>query len=572
MIPRGTGRSGFYFLMPFVCLGLLMLAFLNLYNIIPPASALPPQQTLPELQKPSGTLRIPPQERTDPKYTGAMVAVPQSMRRVPDVKGLTLEEAAKTLSIAKLRLGEATYGNYGAPAGKVAIQSPDAGLSVEFGTAVKVWVDREPALPPPPLRPAASPKSGQRPVEVPDLRSHGEMAAQLILRLRGLRYGGAKKVGSETEKPGSIFDQDPKPGTQVPKGTLVTVSVAVGKQAEPPIEVPKLLHHSREEAAQMLQQVGLQASNSEITEKRSEEETGIVLSQFPLAGTRVARGTSVSFVVSRQIERSLVLRSTPASVVPGEPVVFTAELDPPFTGTTFQFNFGEGPGTGELDLPRASHSYSGDGDYEVFVIAKVNGKQLVSNRVLVPVHRIPLKITLVPNRDHGTTNETIEFHALATPPAPRNAKYTFDFGDGEQTQTSGSPDARHFYTQRGTYSAWVRVSTVHEPLAGGPAAHEHQFVSERVPLSIVPPLPGVLIAAAVTSLVLVGSGVFLGYRWYMTRKVEVQLAKGAGSQRLEAPAGAILGVEVQFRGVRSPGEQTLVSRGPLWTRIETIHD
>ncbi len=579
MLTRAERRSSSIFV-ALVYLVLFVTPLLVTDNGSLRASEAFPQQKETKPQYVGEGMDVSPQKATNRRYTGAMAAAQQPTAKVPDVRGQTPEVATKILGDAKLKLGEVVFGSYDAAPGRVARQFPSVGEFVMPGASVNVWVAREPELPPPPPKQSSrKPPPGKQKdeglVEVPDLRSHGERAAQILLALRGLQYGGAKKIPSEKEKPGNIFDQDPKPGTQVARGTSVRVAVAVGKPPEPTVEVPNLFHHNREEATGMLKQAGLQANDSDITEASSEEETGIVLSQYPSAGTQVPRGTSVSFVSSRQIERTLVLRPDPASVVPGKPVTFTAELDPPFPGALFQFRFGEGPGSGELVVPQATHEYSDDGDYYAFVIATLNGKELVSNRVLLPVHSIPLKVTLVPNRDRATTDDTIEFHAIVEPqPAPDNAEYTFNFGDGTLAQTSRSPDARHSYTQRKTYSAWVTVHTVHESLTASKLAHEHQFVSEPVQLSIVsrPPSAWAIIAAVATAILLAGAAAFSGYRSYMLHKVRIRVAIDTGKQRLETSTPPLEGMEVGFRAVHPPGQQALECRGPLWARIETMHE
>lgn len=585
-VSPNKNRTGLFRLTAVVCLSLTSFFFLIPHRSRLWASSAARHPNGGSSQNPAPVARIAalPQKPVNIQRVAVPIATPQPQTRVPDVKGQSLEEAASTLSKFRLRLGEVIIGNYRAAPGKVASQFPDANEIVNVGTGVKVWVASEPPAPPPPKQPPknpeGSPSTGVALVEVPDLHSHLEKEAQLILERRRLRYGGAKRVVFAGERPGYIFDQSPRPGTKVPPGTFVRTAVAVSRSPQPTVSVPDLFHRTREDAAQLLQRAGLQVDFADISEESSEEQTGIILSQSPGAGLQVVRGTAVSFVLSRQIQHSLILRHNPASVVPGGPVTFTAALDPPFPGATFQFHFGDGPATGDLNEPQASHRYADDGDYTAFAIATLNGRQLVSNRVLLPVHSGPLDITLIPTPNHGTTRDSIAFHAAVKPPKT-NAEYTFNFGDGSLPETSRSPNVTHTFGQPRTYSAWVTVHTVHERLPAGRPVHDHQFVSEPVELAIVaPPFPLRAILLGIASVLALGAGAFFLFRGRLRLdgppppppELVIRVQTHAGLQRIETPAHTLSIASVQFRAVHSPGEQTLECRGPLWTRIEASHD
>ncbi|MBZ5538075.1 MAG: PASTA domain-containing protein [Acidobacteriia bacterium] len=502
---------------------------------------------------------------------------------VPDLRGQTVDEAAAILRRARLVMGEVYFGNYDAAPGRVARQHPQPQERVPMETAVAVWVARAPDVAPPPpeqppkRRPERQP--GRQPdselVAVPDLRSRQEVAAKMILEQRGLQYGGAKEIITDQQSPGTILDQQPKPDTLVRRGTAVRVAIAAGRPPDPTVEVPNLVQERKEEAQQKLRSVGLQSSDSEIREVDSEEETGVVVSQVPPAGTRVRLGTSVSFEVSRQIVHSLMLRPAPTSATPGEPVTFKAELIPPFPGATFQFNFGEGERSGELDVPEATHQYDDDGDYVVFSTATLGSRQVISNRVELPVHLARLDITLLSSPSHPRANETIQFHAVVTPSSQAGrAVYSFHFGDGTPVEASDSPEAQHSYPQSNQYSAWVTVRMVHEPLPGGGSVHEHFYTSDPIEVVIAPaPVPLWGIIGAILGAVLVaGAGTFSAYRWIQMQKLSFRVEKDAGRQWPQGPEHSIASSRWQFRVARSTGEQSTTSHGPLCTRIEKIHE
>jgi beta-lactam-binding protein with PASTA domain len=497
---------------------------------------------------------------------------------VPDLRGRTVDEAAAILRSAHLVPGEVYPGNYDAAPGRVARQYPQPHESVSIDTAVAVWVARGPDLAPPPPEQPSKRRPGRQPgrqpdsdlVTVPDLRSRQEVAAKMILEQRGLRYGGAKEIISDQQTPGTILDQQPKPDTLVRRGTAIRVVIAVGPPPEPTVEVPNLVQKKKEEAQQELQSVGLQSSDSEIREVDSEEETGMVVSQVPPAGTRVKLGTRVSFDISRQIAHSFILRLRPTNATPGEPVTFTAELDPPFPGATFQFTFGEGVRSEELDAPEVTHQYTDDGDYVAFATATLGGRQVISNRVEIPVHLARLDIRLLFTPVHARANETIQFHAAVTPSSQAgNAVYNFHFGDNTTDQTSSYPDVQHSYRQSDQYSAWVTVRTVHEPLPGSASVHEHFYTSDPIQVVIAPPLVFTwgIVGAILGAVLLAGAGGFLFYRWIQMQRLSFQVKKDAGIQWPERSEDPIASIRWQFRTVHSAGEQKIACRGSFIDKI-----
>lgn len=520
---------------------------------------------------------------------------------VPDLRGRTVDEAAAILRRAHLVMGEVYFGNYDASPERVARQRPQPPESAPMDSAVAVWVARGPNLTPPPPKQSSKPRPGKQPekpppgepespsgtkvppekrpdsnlVRVPNLHSMTPVAAKAVLAQRSLQYGGAKEIITDQARPGTIFDQRPQPETLVQRGTPVQVAIAAAKPAVPTVEVPNLVQERKEEALQRLQNAGLQPSDSEIREVDSEEETGVVVSQYPQAGTQVRLGTSVSFEVSKQIIHSLILRPNPTNALPGEAVTFNVELIPPFPGATFQFTFGEGERTGELDVPEVTHQYADDGDYVVFATATLGHRQVISNRVEYPVHVARLDVTLLSTPSHPRENEPIQFHAVVTPSTQAGrAVYNFHFGDGTPVEASDSPNAQHSYRQGNQYSAWVTVRTIHEPLPGGGSVHEHFYTSDPIQVVIAPaqiPAWGI-IGAILGAVLLAGAGTFSAYRWIQMQKLSLRVERDAGRQWPQGPDTPIASSSWQFRVVHPAGDQSTTSHGPLCTRIEKIHE
>ena len=128
---------------------------------------------------------------------------------VPDLRGLPLEEATARLEALGLVRGTvARRESRDAPENSVLTQEPPAGLRVEPGAAVALVV----AVAPPPT------------VAVPDLSRRSRQEAERLLQAAGLALG--EITAKEGGRPGLVLAQAPKPGTEVPPGSPVSLVVA----------------------------------------------------------------------------------------------------------------------------------------------------------------------------------------------------------------------------------------------------------------------------------------------------------------------------------------------------------
>ena len=92
---------------------------------------------------------------------------------------------------------------------------------------------------------------------------------------------------------GIVFQQTPTEGTEVAKGTVVTIDVSSGK---PEVTVPSVVGQSLANAVAELTSAGLDA---QVVEVDSDRDPGTVTGQAPPAGTVVVEGTQVRINVSR---------------------------------------------------------------------------------------------------------------------------------------------------------------------------------------------------------------------------------------------------------------------------------
>ena len=136
---------------------------------------------------------------------------------VPPLKGLTKEEAQKTLEDNSLKLGSVEEAfNEEVEEGKVIYSNPDGGYSVKRGPAVKViiskGIDKTPVV-------LSDYKGMDQDVVVNQLKSLGFTVV--------IENGNSNKVGE-----GQVYDMDPKPNQSVEKGSTVTLYISKGPKIE----------------------------------------------------------------------------------------------------------------------------------------------------------------------------------------------------------------------------------------------------------------------------------------------------------------------------------------------------
>ncbi len=215
---------------------------------------------------------------------------------VPDVRGLTEEEAIAELEDAGLELGsiDDTEHDKDLTEGQVARTEPEADTEVEAGTEVDLFI-----------------ADGR--VELPDLTGDTEEAARQNISALGLSVV-VTEVETEDEEAGTVLSQDPVAGL-VSVGSEVAIEVAVEPSTR---EVPNVVDQSQVQATNTLQNAGFDVS---VTEEYSDSvASGNVISQNPSGGTQVAPGTTVVLTISRGAEPD----PDPTTTAPDPAVTATA--------------------------------------------------------------------------------------------------------------------------------------------------------------------------------------------------------------------------------------------------------
>ena len=221
----------------------------------------------------------------------------------PDVVGLSQQDAAGRLAQVGLHVGRVDKEFNAKAPGTVLRQAPPGQIVVRKGGSVDLVVSE-----------------GVEQTIVPAAvvgRSQSE--AQALLQQAKLTVG--QVVSRDGNVPaGRVLDVSPAPGTQVPAGSAVVVTVASGK-----VQVPDVRGTSLDQATSALQSAGFSVG---IDPRPDAGKPGVVLSQSPVA-VLAPRGSTVTIVVS-QVPPARTPSPTPAPPVTAAP---TASAPPSATPT-----------------------------------------------------------------------------------------------------------------------------------------------------------------------------------------------------------------------------------------------
>lgn len=209
---------------------------------------------------------------------------------VPDVSGQSESAAQKTLEDANLVVDlESKYDDH-IEAGKVISTDPAAGMEVEEGTHVKMYVSM-----------------GVEKVEVPQITGITSEEAQAALAAVGLIGGSVTEEYSEEYDAGYVISQGKSAGSKLEKGSAVDYVVSKGSSK---VEVPDLYGMTMAEAQQALSDLGL-VSGAVTSGGHSDLPEGQVMSQTIAPGSHVDRGTAIDFQTSDGPEVVPIVPSTP---------------------------------------------------------------------------------------------------------------------------------------------------------------------------------------------------------------------------------------------------------------------
>jgi beta-lactam-binding protein with PASTA domain len=212
--------------------------------------------------------------------TDATTPTTPAGRTVPELTGLTLEEARELLDKENVRVRVRRIASDG-PRGEVLEQSPEPGARIAADTVVLLTVSR-----------TSTPER----VKVPNVEGLPGDEAVSILRQAGLEPDIRTIRSSEPE--GLVVSQNPSPDAEVAPQTTVLLEIA-GPPPPPPaparIEVPRLVGLRSSEARSTLRDLGLRVTQRPVESSRPK---GTVVSQAPRPGARLLKGQAVTLTVS----------------------------------------------------------------------------------------------------------------------------------------------------------------------------------------------------------------------------------------------------------------------------------
>jgi serine/threonine-protein kinase len=191
---------------------------------------------------------------------------------VPDVKGKSRKEALKLLSEAKFNVNEQEESSTSVPEGSATRTDPEGGTEQPAGSRVQLYIS-----------------TGPERVEVPGVVGLDIDDARAELSDRGLR---AKVKRVESDKPeNEVTGQNPGEGTEVDKGSVVTVTVSKGRED---VEVPNVIDDTEDAAVAELEAAGFEVDVQE--EPAPADKVGLVVRQQPSTGKR-PKGSTVKIWV-----------------------------------------------------------------------------------------------------------------------------------------------------------------------------------------------------------------------------------------------------------------------------------
>ncbi|MGB5824163.1 MAG: Stk1 family PASTA domain-containing Ser/Thr kinase [Proteocatella sp.] len=195
----------------------------------------------------------------------------------PDFVSMTLEKAEKTseeLGIIIIKDGEEINSQY--QPGQIVSQMPEAGTKIAEGELVKVIISKETI----------------EEVAVPDLVGKKIEEATKLIEASGLTESVEYKFDDSEEN--VVLEQTPRAGDKIEVGKIVKITVSLGKE-ENNIELPTVIGKTEQEAKTILKNFDLKISYREDLTQTE----GIVLSQNPSPGQKMATGSEVGVVVNK---------------------------------------------------------------------------------------------------------------------------------------------------------------------------------------------------------------------------------------------------------------------------------
>ncbi|MCT2024093.1 Stk1 family PASTA domain-containing Ser/Thr kinase [Corynebacterium sanguinis] len=198
-----------------------------------------------------------------------------TMLTVPDVTGKVREEAVAELERLGFQVAVNDVPSPDRPRGEVLGTNPVAGSQLQPGTMVTVSVS-----------------SGREITDVPDVTGIRPQEAAEVLAGADLELDPEiRRENSDVVPEGMIISQNPAAGSQLSKGSQVSVVVSEGREK---VQIPSLVGMNANQAAATLNSLGLNSTVTPVDSRRPTDEVLAVAGE----NTEVETGTTVELRVS----------------------------------------------------------------------------------------------------------------------------------------------------------------------------------------------------------------------------------------------------------------------------------
>jgi beta-lactam-binding protein with PASTA domain/predicted Ser/Thr protein kinase len=195
--------------------------------------------------------------------------------KVPDVVGVTQATARGRIKRVGLKPAFRKESSTKIEAGLVVRTDPGAGIAIDRGSEVIVYVS-----------------SGAKQVAVPDVIGLEQTEARQQLSDTG--FNVIVEERSSDEPDGTVVRQSPAAGQRVDEGSTVTIIVSKGDLTR----IPDVTGLTEREATAQIERAGFKAGVRTRTVE-SPEQDGIVLSQSPRGTSQRSEGSTVTLTIGR---------------------------------------------------------------------------------------------------------------------------------------------------------------------------------------------------------------------------------------------------------------------------------
>lgn len=202
--------------------------------------------------------------------------------KVNDVIGMPYEQAEEVLRNAKFEpLNGGMRYDQKYPSGTVILQSPEPNTTVKLGRRVYLIVS-----------------GGEQLIEMPNLELKSLRDANISLSRLGLILGVVTEDTSDHIPKGAIISQSVPYGSGVGRGTVVDLTLSLGKPLGD-IEVPNIVGKSLSEARKIIESVGLKIGKISYQVSIDLLPNTVVL-QFPRSGEKIKEQSLIDLFVVRE--------------------------------------------------------------------------------------------------------------------------------------------------------------------------------------------------------------------------------------------------------------------------------